>query len=294
VTFIVPDSFVAQFDGDDLAERVDWLTRLPDRAQRYADRWALRPDGPPMHGYVGVVWPVRRADDDTPAVLKLSWPHDEAQDEAVALATWAGNGTVRLLDHDTADYALLLERLDPHHSLNEEPIDTAVEIAGGLLRTLSVPAPTLHRSVTAMARQWAERLPRQASALGDPIPARMLDTAIDHCRRLGPSAGSLMVNEDLHYFNVLRGTRAPWLLIDPKPITGDPEFGVIPMLWNRYQETGGAQGVSARFDAIVEIAGLDRELAKAWTLVRAVVNWLWALPDDFANVLAGIAAAMAD
>ncbi|HEX5407283.1 MAG TPA: aminoglycoside phosphotransferase family protein [Pseudonocardiaceae bacterium] len=157
-----------------------------------------------------------------------------------------------------------------------------------------MPAPPLHRTVTAMAEEWAPRLPRQAAALGDPIPARMLAAVVDHCRQLGPTAGRLMVNEDLHYFNVLRGERAPWLLIDPKPIMGDPEFGVIPMLWNRYSETGGAQGVAARFDAIVAVAGLDRELARAWTLVRAVVNWLWALPDDFANVLAGIATAMAD
>jgi streptomycin 6-kinase len=146
--------------------------------------------------------------------------------------------------------------------------------------------------VTAVAREWADRLPRQARALGDPIPATMLDTVLHHCRQLGPTAGQLMVNEDLHYFNVLRGERAPWLLIDPKPIMGDPEFGVIPLLWNRYEETGGAQGVPARFDAIVRAAGLDRELARAWTLVRAVVNWLWALPHDFADVLAGIAAAM--
>jgi streptomycin 6-kinase len=290
VTFPVPDSYVADLDP---GERADWLATLPDLAGRYADRWALRPDGAPLHGNVGVVWPVRRAD-DTPAMLKLSWPHPEAQDEGVALAAWAGRGTVRLLEHDDTDYALLLERLDPHHSLDEEPIDTAVEIAGGLLRTLSIPAPPLRRTVTAQAEDWLERLPKEAADLGHPIPPTMLATVLDHCRRLGPTAGHLMVNEDLHYLNVLRGSRAPWLLIDPKPIVGDPEFGIIPMLWNRYDETGGAQGVPARFDAIVRAAGLDREPARAWTLVRAVANWLWALPDDFADVMAGIAAAMVD
>jgi streptomycin 6-kinase len=73
------------------------------------------------------------------------------------------------------------------------------------------------------------------------------------------------------------------------------EWSVIPLLWNRYPETGGAQGVSARFDAIVRAAELDRDLARAWTLVRAVDNWLWLMahsgfPD--AETLAGIAAAM--
>jgi streptomycin 6-kinase len=295
VTFAVPDAYRAQFDADELAGRADWLAALPALAQRYAEKWELRPDGAPLHGYVGVVWPVVRTD-GTPAVLKLSWPHDEARDEAVALTAWAGNGTVELLEHDADDYALLLERLDSGHSLNEEPIDTAVDVICGVLRRLTVPAPPLHRSVRAQAAHWATALPARAAELGDPIPAAMLAEVVDHCRTLGPAAGELLVNEDLHYFNVLRGRREPWLLIDPKPILGDPEFAVIPMLWNRYDETGGAQAIPARFAAIVRSAELDVERARAWTLVRAVANWLDMLPGDggfpFVSVLAGIAAAM--
>jgi streptomycin 6-kinase len=295
VTFAVPAGYPAQFDPADLAERADWLATLPALARRYATKWELRPDGDPSHGYVGVVWPVVRANGGA-AMLKLSWPHDEARDEAVALAAWAGAGTVELFEHDADDYALLLERLDARHSLNEEPIDTAVDVICQVLRRLTVPAPPLHRSVRDQAATWVTALPARAAALGDPIPARLLAEAVDHCRTLGPAAGSLLVNEDLHYFNVLRGRREPWLLIDPKPIAGDPEFAVIPMLWNRYEETGGAQGIAARFDAIVRGAGLDRERARAWTLVRAVGNWLGALPGDggfpFTHVLAEIAAAM--
>lgn len=294
--FTVPDEYVAQFGAEELAERGDWLAALPGTAARYARRWSLREDGVPLYGYVGVVWPVRRAD-GTPAMLKVSWPHDEATDEAVALATWAGDGTVRLLDHDVDDYVLLLERLDPHHSLNEEPIDVAVGTAGRLLRRLTVPAPPLHRTVTGAAARWVERLPVYARSLGDPVPARMLDAAVDICRELGPKAGSLLVNEDLHYFNVLRGEREPWLLIDPKPIGGDPEFAVIPLLWNRFREMNGRREIVARFDAIVRAAGLDAELARAWTLARAVANWLWSVRDEsvpHANAVAGIAAAMID
>jgi streptomycin 6-kinase len=295
VTFAVPDGYLAQFDATDLADRADWLATLPALARGYATRWSLRPDGPPLHGYVGVVWPVVRAD-GTPAMLKLSWPHDEATDEAVALATWAGHGAVELLEHDPDDYALLLERLDPEHSLNEEPIDTAVDVICGVLRRLTMPAPPLRRSVRDKAATWVTALPARAAELGDPIPAPILAEAVAHCRTLGPTAGDLLVNEDLHYFNVLRGHREPWLLIDPKPIAGDPEFAVIPMLWNRYEETGGAQAIPARFDAIVRAGGLDRERARAWTLVRSVANWLGTLPGDggfpFVSVLAEIAAAM--
>jgi streptomycin 6-kinase len=297
VTFAIPQGYLDQFDRPDLAERSDWLATVPDLVRRYARRWSLRPDGPALYGWVGMVWPVVRAD-GTPAMLKLSWPHPEAEGEAAALAAWAGQGTVRLYEHD--DFVLLLERLEPHQSLNEEPLDRAVEIAAGLLRRLAVPAPPLRRTLTDVAARYATLLPELDARHGHPVPAAMLDEAVDHCRTLGPAAGSLLVNEDLHYFNVLRGAREPWLLIDPKPIAGDLEFAVIPMLWNRYEESGGAQGVAARIERIVELAGLDAERARAWTLVRAVRNWLGALVEGgvppltetgfpFTGTLAGIA-----
>lgn len=95
------------------------------------------------------------------------------------------------------------------------------------------------------------------------------------------------MNEDLHYENVLAGTREPWLVIDPKPVAGDLEFGVIPLLWNRMEEST----LDDRLAALVAVAGLDAELARAWTLVRAVVNFLWAVEadDGFAASLLEIA-----
>lgn len=286
----MPDGYVTQLGWADLAERRDWIAALPEAASRAARRWHLVPDGTPLHGYCAVVWPVRTSD-GTAAVLKISWPHDEAEDEGVALRVWAGRGTVRLLDAD--GYTLLLERLDPRHSLNEEPLDEAVTRIATLLRTLAIPAPPLHRRLSDVAAKWSANLPARADGLA--VPKQLVDTAVGYCRELGPAADRLLVNEDLHYFNVLRGEREPWLMIDPKPLLGEPEFCVIPMLWNRYQETGGSQGVRPRFDAIVDIAGLDPERARAWTLVRAVSNWLWALSGGgvpFADVLAGICGAM--
>jgi streptomycin 6-kinase len=294
VEFPVPDGYLTQLTARDLAERADFLPALPGMAQRFASLWSLRPDGHPVYGYCGVVWPVRRAD-GTPAMLKISWPHAEAQDEAAALAAWAGNGTVQLFEHDDAAYALLLERLDPGQSLNEEPIEEATGTLASMLRSMTVPEVTLHRSVTAEAARYARTLAARNAALGDPVPAGMLDAAVDICRELGPKAGSSLVNEDLHYFNVLRGDREPWLLIDPKPLAGDPEWCVVQMLWNRYEESGGAPAIPARFDTIVRIAELDRELARAWTLVRAVVAWQWAYPDGampLVSTLAEIATAM--
>ena len=38
---------------------------------------------------------------------------------------------------------------------------------------------------------------------------------------------------------MLAGDREPWLVIDPKPMSGDPHYEVAPMLWNRFEELAG-------------------------------------------------------
>lgn len=249
-----------------------WLDELPGTVSRNLARWRLAPDGEPLHGQAGVVYPVVRAD-GTPAMLKVSWPDAETRDEHVALAAWAGEGAVLLLDHAAEDGALLLERLDSRRMLTTEPIDRAVPVAGRLLRRQAIAAPPLYRTLPDEARRWAETLPAQWERLGRPLPRELLDLAVDVCRERGPAAANLLVNEDLHYANVLAGAREPWLTIDPKPIAGDLEFGTIPLLWNRM----GESTLDERFAAVVEGADLDHALAREWTLVRAVVNWLWAV-----------------
>ena len=43
---------------------------------------------------------------------------------------------------------------------------------------------------------------------------------------LAADPGSQLVHGDLHYDNILAGSRRPWLVIDPKPATGNPEGSV--------------------------------------------------------------------
>lgn len=264
MSLTVPESFAAGFD-DDGEEGADWLARLPAITESCLDRWDLTIDGALMHGACALVVPVRRA--GTPAVLKVTWPHEEAEHEALALSMWDGDGAVRLLEHDAAAWALLLERLDPHTSLQHVPITEALPVIGGLSRRLDRPAPAGIRHMRDNAARWVSELPAEND--GD-VPAELVDQAVGYCRELAERAGDHLVNEDLHYDNVLRAEREPWLVIDPKPIAGDREFGLIPLLWNRYDDVEAAGGLPA----MVAAAGLDLALARKWTFVRAVDTWL--------------------
>ena len=98
-----------------------------------------------------------------------------------------------------------------------------------------------------------------------------------------PVCAGTLIHTDLHYANVLAARRDPWLVIDPKPLSGDPHYEPAPMLWNRWRETSGQvrAAVRRRFDTLVEVAGLDEERARAWVLVRMVQ--LAAAPDTPAD-----------
>ncbi|QUQ69059.1 aminoglycoside phosphotransferase family protein [Kutzneria sp. CA-103260] len=246
--------------GDDDATR--WLLGLPELAAEYLDRWDLTPDGAPLNGFCSVVQPVRLPD-GRPAMLKLGLLHEESEHEWLALSLWDGDGAVRLLAHDADDGVLLLERLRPE-CLTSQPIEQALVIAGTLRKRLRRPAPHRMRTLRASAARWAEKLPR-----AEGLPRRIIDEAVDHCRTLGPVALDEMVNEDQHFDNILAGDREPWLVIDPKVLAGDPEFGLATLLWNRFEP----DRVEHRLATLVEIEELDAAKARAWTFVSAVVNW---------------------
>ncbi|TDV47139.1 aminoglycoside phosphotransferase family protein [Actinophytocola oryzae] len=265
MSLTVPESFSEGF-GEDGA---DWLARLPALTASCLAAWDLTVDGPAMHGACAIVLPVRRAGGE-PAVLKVTWPHDEAEHEALALSIWDGAGAVRLLAHDPEAWALLLERLDPAVTLESEPLHEALAVLAGMIRRLDRPGPPGVRHMRDVAARWVHELPvENATGL---VPDELLAQAVAYCRELGPRAGDHLVNEDLHFQNVLRGEREPWLVIDPKPIVGDREYGLTTLLWNRFDATS----VRGRLATVVDLAGLDHDLARRWTFTRVVDNWLFA------------------
>ncbi len=275
----VPDDFGAILGEESL----EWRAGLPALATRFCARWRLTPDGDLLNGNIAVVLPVRRADGH-PAVLKLTWLDEETRQEPVALKAWRGQGVVDLLDHDDEHGALLLERLDHTTSLNDAPIEEALAVTGGLLRRLRVPAgPEFHR------HGFPDLAARNAE-LGGPLPSTLVQQAAELGRDLAETAGNTLVNQDLHYENVLRGDREPWLMIDPKPLAGDREFGVIPLLWNRFGELAGERGLRDRFAALCDIGELDAARARAWTFCRAVDTWLWCLDEELDEMAASVEA----
>lgn len=252
-----------------------WVLALPELVATLCQRWDLVLDGAPMHGALGLVVPVRRGDEA--CVLKISSADESTEGEAAALAAWDGRGAVRLLAVEPSQNAMLLERLDFSRPLNTLPIEEAMGIAGRLLRRLAIPAPDGFRSARSMVDKMAQNLPERWEQYGRPMSRRSLEQAYDMATQLRASNGSLLINYDLHYDDVLASKREPWLAVDPKIATGDPEFGVAQLLWCRLEDIEAAGGLDRQFRVLCEAADLDPALARAWTLVRCVDYWLWGL-----------------
>jgi len=258
---------------------VEWLDLLPGRVSDLLEEWDLRRDGALMHGFCSVVLPVRTTS-GRPAVLKVGLPDPEHEHEALALQHWHGDGAVELLRADPKRFALLLERLHPEDLSDLWDIE-ACEIVAGLYERLHRPALPQLRTLTSYVERWTDdltRLPRNA-----PVPRRLVEQAVALGRDFvtDEASNGRIIHGDLHYFNVLAADREPWLVIDPKPMSGDPHYEIAPMLWNRWEELEGQvrAGVRRRFHALVDAAGFDEHRARDWVVVRMMHNAMWAIQD---------------
>lgn len=258
-----------------------WLTRLPALARTLLDEWELTVDGRSSHGYCSLVLPVR-TDDGPQAVLKVSFDGDrESEHEALVLQHWNGVGTVRLLRADPHRRALLLERLQTRDLGSVDDV-VACQIVAASYRRLHRPAlPQLRSLSEELARWLADLRDRGTNA---PLPRRMVEQALNLGRDLvsDPATVGVIVHGDLHYANVLAAEREPWLVIDPKPLSGDPHYEPAPLLWNRWDDLGRGdlrQGIRRRFHMIVDGAALDEDRARDWVIVRMIINAHWTVRE---------------
>ena len=254
-----------------------WLERVPDLVTECVEQWGLRLGEPYEAGAAGYAV---RADlpDRTPAVLKLIYPHREAEQEAEALKVWNGEGAIRLLAHDEERWAMLIERCDPGSLLARIAVEKALDVLIGLLPRLWKPVGEPFRPLAEEAAWWVDYLPTEWERAGRPIERRLLDEAIDALQDLAGSQGEqVLLHQDLHGDNVLAAQREPWLVIDPKPLVGEREFSVAPIV--RDSEFGHSRrDVLHRFDRLTSELGLDRARARGWTIGQTVA---WAFDSTY-------------
>ena len=283
--FTLPDDFVQAMIELNGAQGQAWLDRLPAILDDCARRWSLTlgPHVPNLsYNYVA---PARRAD-GMPVLVKACSPNGEFPEQSAALRHYDGRGAARLLECDTDQEVMLLERLEPGAMLSTVPDDEeATAIAAGVMRALWRPAPPQHpfRSVAEWGDGFA-RLRRRYDGGTGPLPAALVAKAERLFEELAATADApVVLHGDLHHYNILAAGPRGWLAIDPKGVVGEPAYEVGAFLRNELPEPlrnpQAARLTSRRLDQFAAELGLDRARLRAWALAQAVLSALWSLED---------------
>ena len=262
-----------------------WLASLPLITAACAGRWNLRVERvlePLTYNYLLRA----RCADGTPVILKICSPGGEFVLQAAALQLFDGHGAVRLLDADPEDQVMVLECCEPGMMLRSvEDDEEATSVAAAVMRQLWRPAPEVHP--LPMVADWGQGFQRMRFHFdggSGPVPPALADQAERLFEELERSMEPpVVLHGDLHHDNILSAGRAPWLVIDPKGLIGEPAYETGALLRNRLPEpVGGAEAgrvLARRIAQLAEELGLDRTRIWGWALAQAVLSAWWTIED---------------
>jgi streptomycin 6-kinase len=260
------------------AESSVWLERLPATIQQLQTRWSITAGQPFDTENVSCAWvaPALQASGKT-VILKLGMPHMEGKHEIAGLHFWDGDPTVRLIEADEDLGAMLLERCEPGTVLRELPEPEQDVVIAALMRRLwRTPArPHPFRHLSELMAYWRNATQAKAEHWPDPGIVR---AGLDLLEAL-PQSGSpeTLLATDLHAGNVLRATRKPWLVIDPKPFVGDTAYDATQHLFNCMGRLSAEPEVT--IERFADLLDVDRDRVRLWTFARAAAE----SRDDWTN-----------
>jgi streptomycin 6-kinase len=119
----------------------------------------------------------------------------------------------------------------------------------------------------------------------------VLDAAVATVRDLGRVQPDVMIHGDLHATNILRASREPWLVVDPKGFVGDPAYDAAMTIKWRSLRPLAPDDLRAALHRLLavfaEAAELDRESARRWAQFHAVRSAFWGRRHGFRTARGG-------
>ena len=269
---------------------VSWLHDLPLRIEEYERAWKIQVgEALDQDGAVSWVAPAMQHDGSS-AILKISTPDVEVLYEADALGCFDGRGAVRVLQRSEDGLGMLLERCIPGTTLWSQPEAERDRIGFDLLKRLwhepfeanpfvavSEMVPTWWESVSTLP-DWQE------------YDAKLIDRAIGLSRDLiATEPCRVLLHGDFHPGNVLAAQREPWLVIDPKPLIGEPAFDLAQWIFNRTRDRKDPGDIKSLIEYAASDLNLDPNRIANWAFIKSVG---WRSGSEIAQVLQQVASAM--
>lgn len=254
-----------------------WLDELPQLIQSLSLKFSLRDLKEVTHLSHHAV--LSGFQDHTPIILKLGLDHQALEQEGFILKCFSGCGVVKVLTQDRG--VLLLERAIPGTSLRSHPVkseEESIKIAWGCIQKLhQAKIPQLHS--TPHIHDWLTPLNQDWN-----IPSVYLKKARRLSHQLLKSTSlEVLLHGDLHHDQILK-SGDDWVVIDPKGVIGEPAYEVgafirnpIPEILN---EGNKSEIIQARIQVFAHLLELPPQRILDWSLVQAVLCWVWALEDS--------------
>jgi streptomycin 6-kinase len=272
---IIPGNLAEGLSRSPDRDASEWMARLPSIVASAKVRWDIS-IGDPFEpgGATSWVAPARTAD-GRDVVYKCTFPHPEAIGEADALLRYDGDGAVHLFESQPDTFEMLVERCDPGHSMwaLEDRVERH-EVATGLMRRLWRPIPGAEfGSLSRLTTGWAGVAMRRLLTVPAPWVTSPIERGVDLLQTLPHTSedDDVLLHQDFHPGNVLAAEREPWLVIDPKPIVGDPAFDPVPLL---VQDRGGVceppehAAIEGEVSTLADLLGIEPARIAMWTIAR--------------------------
>jgi streptomycin 6-kinase len=136
---------------------------------------------------------------------------------------------------------------------------------------LGNPPPAGHpfSTLETVSNEWADSFETAYAGADHGLDPGLARAGLDILRTLPASAAShVLLCTDLHAENVLAAFREPWLVIDPKPFTGDPAFDAVQHMLNCEERLQADPiGLLARMAGLLD---LDPQRLRLWLFARCI------------------------
>lgn len=278
----LPDNFRKTIQGVYGAQGRAWLEALPGLMEAATERCGLSELQTVNHlSYNYVAYALQGTKN---VVLKIGVPHKELLNEMAALEIFNGQGAVLLLEKDSEQGMMLLERLIPGTMLYAVKDDeAATHIVVDVMLKLRRPSP-VEDGFTQLS-EWFRGFEKMRECFGGttgPLDKKLVERAEASVKDFFTEKyDPTLMHGDLHHYNILSSERG-WLAIDPKGVVGPSEYEVGPFLLNPHDKTAEEidHFTERRVAILSERLGIEKERICEWAIAHAVLSAWWGLEDN--------------
>ncbi len=264
-----------------------WLSKIPELIKIYEKKWNLISQGYFENLSINYVEKVRTADGKD-AVLKIGVPSDnEFLREVETLKLFNGKGSIKLLEVDIDDFAMILERCIPGKPLSElNNEEEEIKIFADVCNKLWIAAtPEMKQDKASDEIKYFDWYFENIENTANLIPIDLVQKAKEVFEDLIASQGKLcLLHSDLHHDNILSSERG-WLSIDPKGVIGEREYESAVYIHNphsRFKENDNLIDVdffNRRIQLLAKYLDLDKRRIAQWAFVKQTISLIWTAMD---------------